>query len=263
MDIINPNEIGSKISTLVIESNTKFVAVSPYIELSSWKKILINLEKAVSRGVSIEVYYREIKDADFKIMKGLGIKLFKIKGLHTKLYFNDNEAIVSSMNLYEFSDLHSIDIAILYREKEHYNKLFDYFQRYIYSQRNGETMISEGFKKNIGDLHEYLSNKFSDCKITNAKTYLFSKNLIPIFDVMIDESNITLKLPIKKPETCQIEYYSDILNKLKNHSVILRKPGENYNYYLWDICINDISKIEILNLIDELKILVPNNGYRP
>lgn len=38
MEIINPNEIGSKISTLVIESKTRFIAVSPYIELKSWKK---------------------------------------------------------------------------------------------------------------------------------------------------------------------------------------------------------------------------------
>ncbi|MDF3078022.1 MAG: hypothetical protein K0S09_1911 [Sphingobacteriaceae bacterium] len=46
MEVINPNEIGVKISTLIAEANKSFIAVSAYINLSQWKKIIVNLEKA-------------------------------------------------------------------------------------------------------------------------------------------------------------------------------------------------------------------------
>mgnify|MGYP000542252909 CR=1 FL=1 len=57
MKIINPNEIGSKISTLISESNQTFCAVTPYLDLSKWKKILINLENAVKRNIKITFYF--------------------------------------------------------------------------------------------------------------------------------------------------------------------------------------------------------------
>jgi len=259
MEVINPNEIGSKISTLVIESQTKFIAVSPYIEITSWKKILINLDKAISRGVSIEIYYREIKDEDFKILKGIGVKLFKIKGLHTKLYFNDNEFIVSSMNLYEYSDLYSIDIALHYRDSESYNKLFDYFQKYIFSQKNQEALVSKKFKNDLDGLHEYLSKRFTDSKITNAKSYLFSKNIVPIFDLFIFENEISLKLHVKNPDSSLINTYSQKLESLKNHTVIINPPTENYQWYCWKIGLKENSDLELINLIEEIRKKLPNN----
>ena len=55
MEIINPNEIGSKISTLIIEAKEKFVAVTPYINIRNWKKITTNIQKAGSRFQDIQV----------------------------------------------------------------------------------------------------------------------------------------------------------------------------------------------------------------
>jgi len=111
MEIINPNEIGAKISTLVSESKKRFIAVSPYIGLKDWKKVLLNLERAQKRNVSIDFYYREIRDEDFHALRNIGVKLFKIPGLHTKLYFNDDEFVLTSMKIYEYSDLHSVTLA--------------------------------------------------------------------------------------------------------------------------------------------------------
>lgn len=142
MELINPNEIGAKISTLIAESENKFYAVTAFINLSAWKKILINLQKAKKRGVEIKFFYREIRNEDYQILKNIGIDLYEIKGLHTKLYFNENEMIVSSMNFYEYSDLHSIDIAIKYSDAENYGKLFLYFQKYILSTTYPKELIA-------------------------------------------------------------------------------------------------------------------------
>ncbi len=256
MEIINPNEIGSKISTLIVESKVKFIAVTPYIDVSNWKKILINIENAIERKVSIDFYYREIKDVDFNVLNKLGIKLFKIKGLHTKMYFNENEMIISSMNLYEFSDLHSIEIAIFYSNLENYNKLFDYFHKYIYKQINERTLIPSGFKYELDDLHDYLSNRFVDSRIIRAKTYLFSKNLIPFFHVFINEYSIGLKLPTGYPDDNIIKKHSIIFTNLSNHSFNIYKPNENYQYCRWEIELKGKTDFEKLNLLVELRELI-------
>ena len=106
MQVVNPNKIGAKISTLISESNEKFYAITPYLDLSKWSKILVNLENAIKRGVEVKFYFREIKEKDFQVLSSLRVELNQISGLHTKLYINESETIVSSMNLYEYSDLH-------------------------------------------------------------------------------------------------------------------------------------------------------------
>ncbi|MEE9406607.1 MAG: phospholipase D-like domain-containing protein [Polaribacter sp.] len=131
MDIINPNEIGVKISTLISESKEKFYAVTPYINIFYWKKIVISLQKAKERGVKIKFFYREIKDKDLSFLNELGVELYKIEGLHTKLYINEKAIIVSSMNLIESSDLYSIDFALHIHQKENYSKIYEYYSNYI------------------------------------------------------------------------------------------------------------------------------------
>lgn len=135
MEIINSNEIGAKISTLIAESNEKFCAVTPFVRISEWKKIIISIERAKARNVSINFFVREINQTDYEALTKIGVEIFVIKGWHTKLYFNEKEVIISSMNLYEFSDLNSIDIAIFYKDTESYNKFYDYFLKYIKPQQ--------------------------------------------------------------------------------------------------------------------------------
>ena len=44
--------------------------------------------------------------------KQIGIRTSICKNLHAKCYLNENEAIVTSMNLYEFSQLNNYEMGI-------------------------------------------------------------------------------------------------------------------------------------------------------
>lgn len=249
MIIINPNEIGAKISTLIAESNDKFIAVSPYIDLSEWRKIIINLERAVNRGVVIDLYFRELKEKDFQILSDIGVNLFKIKGLHTKLYINENEVIVSSMNLYEFSDLYSIDIAMHFDENSEYNKIYDYFEKYISSKKEKQKYNSKKAKRNLKELHKYLTDRFLGHKINYTKSYLFSKNLNPIFDLFIESSKIGFKYPQKNPSPEKINELNQSLKEIFNERTIFREYNttEKTKYCIWEI---DMSKDDYLGFVN-------------
>ncbi len=253
MEVINPNEIGAKISTLITEANEKFYAVTPFLDLSDWKKMLISLENAVKRGVEVKFYFREIKDKDFQVLYKLGVELNQIKGLHTKLYINESETIVSSMNLYEFSDLYSIDIALHFKESNDYNKIYNYFVKYILSKKNHENYISQTEKDKLVSLHNFLESRFSEYRINKGSDYLFSRNLVPIFDLFIRPTKIKLKYPIKNPkEEKIIELTSKIKNVYKGKLIEIPYDFE-YGYCLWKINLPENDFIAFSNIICELQ----------
>jgi hypothetical protein len=259
MEIINPNEIGAKISTLISEANEKFYAVTPYLDLSKWRKILISLENAVKRGVEVKFYFREIKEKDFQVLHKLGIELNQINGLHTKLYINESETIVSSMNLYEFSDLFSIDIAIHFKENKDYNKIYNYFIKYILSKKNTENYVSKTEKEKLVSLHDFLENRFSKYRINKGADYLYTKNLVPIFHLFITPTEIGVKYPIKNPDEQIVLELSKKIRKVfkgktSERSYNTGMDGDSGNtYYLWEIKITENNFLDFSNIICDLQ----------
>jgi len=257
MTIINPNEIGTKISTLIAESNEKFFAITPYIDLSSWSKILINLENAIRRGIQIKFFFREIKDKDYYVLSNLGIELNQIEGLHTKLYLNEEEIIVSSMNLYEYSDLYSIDIALHFTGAKDYNIIYDYFLKYISIKKENRKYLPKSHEDRLKGLHNYLSERFSKSRINATDTYLFSKDLNTVFNIFIEPSEIRLKYPRRNPSKDTINELADNIKKVfgndGNISFIQNNPTEEYAYCTWKIDLSNQSYLDFTNIIAELQ----------
>lgn len=264
MKIINPNEIGTKISTLIAESLEKVIIVSPYINIYDWKKICINLRKAVLRNVKIEIYYRELKEYDKEVLDDIGVKLIHVPGLHTKLYFSENRVIVSSMNLYEYSDLNSIEIAIDYFEDEDYGKLFDYFEKYIkrpfqkeaydkskigkYQQRLNE-------ENTLGNLKAKLEEHYQT-KIGQGSNYLFAGKLSPLFDFFFYEDEISLKICNKQIESHHIDKISNVLSNIEGINFSLSEPTETDKYYRYKVNFAMDDEKFLFRFIDTLKIHV-------
>lgn len=255
MDIINPNEIGGRISTLIAEAKEKFYVSTYNVDLANWRKVLVNFEQARKRGVSIKIYFRKINETDFKVLRKLGIELYQIKHLHTKLYFNEKEVIVSSMNFYEYSDLHSIEIGLHYKDAENYNKLYDYFQKYISAKTNDSIYFTNDNKTNLDNLHISISDKFADSKINSAYTYLFSADLIPVFHTFIRPGEVSLKLPDKNPTPEMTEELTGKIKSLTNHEFIMHVPSDTYNYFTWDIMVKNNDSADFINLISDLRRL--------
>lgn len=255
MEVINPNEIGAKISTLISDANEKFYAVTPFLDLSKWRKILVSIENAVNRGVEVKFYFREIKEKDFKVLHNLGIELNKIDGLHTKLYINEKESIVSSMNLYEFSDLYSIDIALHFKEDKEYNKIYNYFEKYITSKISKGNYVSKTQKDKLVSLHSFLENRFSNHKINKASDYIFSKNIIPIFHLFIEPTRIGMKYPVKNPDEHLVLELEKKIKDVYKGEIKLRNYNttENTKYYLWEMFLPENDFLVFSNIICDLQ----------
>jgi len=125
MKLLKSNENIAAIKQLFLDAQKRIVIVSPYIniqELDEIKKILMEKKE---KGIFIEVHSRKNRDNkgyisesdienDFKDIKLDG--KYVHMDLHTKIYFNEKNAIVTSFNLQK-SSLNNIETGYLLENK--------------------------------------------------------------------------------------------------------------------------------------------------
>jgi phosphatidylserine/phosphatidylglycerophosphate/cardiolipin synthase-like enzyme len=87
--------------------------------------------------VNIRIVYRENKlqtDEQNWLAEQVGIRTSLCKNLHAKCYLNENEAIITSMNLYEFSQMNNNEMGIHLTKSgdpELYQAAYDEVQRLL------------------------------------------------------------------------------------------------------------------------------------
>jgi len=99
---------------------SKLVLVSPYLQLS--RTFFERLKDASAKGVSIKIIYgkSELRDDQMKQLAELkGLELFYFENLHAKCYMNENTMVITSMNMYDFSEKNNREMGVLIeREKD-------------------------------------------------------------------------------------------------------------------------------------------------
>lgn len=271
MKLIKPSQISGEILTLFEEADEKVIIVSPYCKIGKWYKLLAKLKSLIERNVEIEFYVREGEFETIQEIEQVGIKPICIKNLHSKIYMNEKEAIVSSMNLHLSSEMNSLDIAYKTTTLEEYNELLDYYNRYI-KQIEKENI---NFDKNY--LFETLSNKFERIRIyenenelafkTNNNNYSCfiwntgkkNRNKLRISGILSGkefESSKYLKNEIQKRTNLEIEFIEGgNLNGYGYNSVWATSfdflETQNMNY----IMPKELNKIteDIVNFITEIQ----------
>lgn len=144
MELIQPAEISGKIMTLIDQAKEEIIIVSPYNKFKYWKKLTQRIEKAKQRGVKIRWYIRKnVDNNNVEQIRQIGIEPIEIENLHCKLYLNEQHAVVTSMNLHEYSDTSSIDIGYLITEEDKYKELTDFIDVYIDSYSVSESKVVE------------------------------------------------------------------------------------------------------------------------
>lgn len=103
-DFLTTAAIVQKIEGIITSAQKKLVLVSPYLQLS--RNVLERLQDADRRKVKLVLICREkdLKEGEREtLLKLENLELFYSENLHAKCYFNEKGMVITSMNLYEFS----------------------------------------------------------------------------------------------------------------------------------------------------------------
>jgi phosphatidylserine/phosphatidylglycerophosphate/cardiolipin synthase-like enzyme len=102
---------------LINNANEKLILISPYLKINDRMKK--SLEDKDKLKIDIRLIYgkSELQPSENNWLKSLrSIRTSFCKDLHAKCYLNENEAIITSMNLHTFSEVNNYEMGI-YIEK--------------------------------------------------------------------------------------------------------------------------------------------------
>lgn len=108
------SQITSAIESIIIQAKKKLVIISPYIQIS--RTFAQRFQEAATRNVKITLIYgkNDLRESEVQILAGIhNLDIYFCENLHAKCYFNESTMVLTSMNLYNFSQVTNREMGLL------------------------------------------------------------------------------------------------------------------------------------------------------
>lgn len=132
---LNTTGVSYHLEELIKSTQDRLILISPYLQFTD--RIKEHLKNLNIQKRDIRIVYRENKlqtDEQNWLADQVGIRTSLCKNLHAKCYLNENEAIITSMNLYEFSQMNNNEMGIHLtkaKDPDLYKETYDEVQRLL------------------------------------------------------------------------------------------------------------------------------------
>lgn len=115
------NELNTAIESLFENAEEQLILISPYIKLHDRFVSVLKTKKdnpkfkiTIVFGKNDEDYSKSLRSEDFSFFKEFpNVEIKYEKRLHAKYYANESKAIITSMNLYSYSQDNNIEAGVL------------------------------------------------------------------------------------------------------------------------------------------------------
>jgi phosphatidylserine/phosphatidylglycerophosphate/cardiolipin synthase-like enzyme len=132
---LNTTGVSYHLEELIKGTKDRLILISPYLQFTD--RIKEHLSYLNNQKRDIRIVYRESKlqlEENNWLESQIGIRTSLCKNLHAKCYINENEAIITSMNLYEFSQQNNNEMGIYISKSQDmdlYNAALEEVQRLL------------------------------------------------------------------------------------------------------------------------------------
>jgi hypothetical protein len=105
-EFLTTNKSLSAIEDIITQAKRELVLISPYVQIPD--KLSRKLKDATIRGVEITLVYGKKRELNSDVKEQLAelgnITVLYRDTLHAKCFFNEEQMVITSMNLYDFSE---------------------------------------------------------------------------------------------------------------------------------------------------------------
>lgn len=111
--------VASEIENIIIKAKKEIVLVSPFLQIN--QTFYERLGEASEGNIPITIIYGkdDLKNRERRSLHKLKtLSLFYFENLHAKCYYNEDKLIVSSMNMFSFSEINNREMGILVKKDE-------------------------------------------------------------------------------------------------------------------------------------------------
>lgn len=166
---LNTTGVSYHLEELIKGTKDKLILISPYLQFNDRIKEHINNLNIQKKD--IRIVYRENKlqlDENNWLESQIGVRTSICKNLHAKCYLNENEAIITSMNLYEFSQQNNNEMGIYISKAQDvdlYNATLEEAQRLLTISEEIRVTVKKVSTSN----QEKVEKKGTEIKYSNGK----------------------------------------------------------------------------------------------
>ena len=117
--------ISHHLQQLIDQANETLILISPYLKVND--RLRYSLEDRDRMKIDIRMVYgkSELQPEQISWLRGLNfVRTSYCDNLHAKCYLNESEAIITSMNLYEYSQVNNEEMGV-YVTKENDPEMYD------------------------------------------------------------------------------------------------------------------------------------------
>ncbi len=114
-DLLTTSESSSAIEQLIKNAKEKLYLISPFLQINPLLRTRINDIDITSSTIDIKIVCRtdKINVNDMEFLQGLkNVKILALDNLHAKCYLNQDTAIITSLNLYQYSEQNNREMGI-------------------------------------------------------------------------------------------------------------------------------------------------------
>ncbi|MEO7994945.1 MAG: phospholipase D-like domain-containing protein [bacterium] len=122
--------ISHHLEQMLTASNSRLILVSPYLRVHEKSRVM--LEELVAGGCLIQLVYgkEDLHPKELAWLKKAGIEVRFCENLHAKCYMSDHAALVTSMNLHQYSQAINYEMGFLV-EKEKDEVIFTQVEKEV------------------------------------------------------------------------------------------------------------------------------------
>lgn len=203
---LNTTGVSYHLEELIKNTNDRLILISPYLQFH--KRVKDHLENLNIQKKDIRIIYRENKlqvEESNWLESQIGIRTSLCNSLHAKCYLNENEAIVTSMNLYSFSQQNNDEMGIhVTKEKDPdlYSDILNEVQRLLTISEEIRVTVKKIDKEIEKQSEQTIKNVQKNTDFSNSKL-LTTKELSELTGISSRKVNSWLtgnKLMYKKEE---------------------------------------------------------------
>ena len=107
---------------LIKDANKYITLISPYAKLNTRLQELLKNKKQQGVKITFVCRVHDLKEQDKAMLLDCGMQIRNRDNLHAKCYISENEAIISSLNLYEYSQVNNDEMGLLVKNN---HKIYD------------------------------------------------------------------------------------------------------------------------------------------
>ena len=214
---------------LIKNAKERLILISPYLRLNDRIKELLEDKDRLKIDIRIVYGKSDLHPDEIKWMQKLEyVRVSFCKNLHAKCYINESTCIISSLNLYEFSQVNNNEMGILVRKYED-NEVF----KDAYEEAQRIIRISDEVRITLDEVKAEAS-PVSEMK-ESEEEIIFTK---------LTTAKLAAKVGIKTPDLLEKLVNKGYLNLTENGKHFLTdlgkaiggefRTGQYGIYFLWD-----------------------------